>query len=121
MLRRGRMYDRVRLMLYGQLLLVMVASAVFWLQGGAGSALSSLCGGSAAILPGLAFAMIFARFNPGVSPDQQVKRFYWGEAVKFLLTVLSFVAIFQWKEVSILPLMLTYSLAFGAYWLALLI
>jgi len=80
--------------------------------------ISVVLGGLACVLPSALFALIVFR-NVGAQKSKSVVRsFYAGEAIKFLLTLVLFLLIF--KYVDILPglVILGYSIALIANWLA---
>ncbi|MEQ1738871.1 MAG: ATP synthase subunit I [Methyloglobulus sp.] len=101
-----------------QVLIIMVVSLGFVVEGWQKS-LSSALGGGAALIPNLYFAL---RITGSAEQDARkiLRSFYLGESVKLLLTVALFMLIFQIPNIEILPLMAGYVAALSVFWFALL-
>lgn len=102
-----------------QILLIMVMTAGFALEGGKSHALSAALGGAAAFIPNLYFALRVYR-SAGQEARKIVRSFYAGESGKLLLTGALFYMIFQLPNIEILPLLAVYIAALSVFWFALL-
>ena len=101
-----------------QVLIIMVVSLGFAV-GGWQKALSSILGGSAALVPNLYFAL---KISGSEGKDARIilRSFYIGESVKLSLTAALFIMIFQIPGIEILPLLAGYIAALSVFWFALL-
>lgn len=93
------------------------AVAMVWL--GFKGAYSALIGGGINMLATGYFAVKVFAAKPGSSAQQIARAFYWGEAVKILLTGILFAVALLWLNVEFLPLLITYAVTMLAFWLAL--
>jgi len=82
---------------------------------------SALLGGLIGFLPNVFFAIIFGRKDPRKSASQVARAFYFGEAVKLILTALLFVAVFQLPGILPLPLFATFVVVIMVFWVVLLL
>lgn len=93
------------------------------------SVISGIIGGAIGILPSLLFVLLFFYPNPSVAatstvsplpkktPESILRRFYLGEAFKWILTVFLFFLAFQWKDLQPLPLFLVFIATQLLYWI----
>ncbi|HEY8035947.1 MAG TPA: ATP synthase subunit I [Methylobacter sp.] len=102
-----------------QILLIIIMTAGFALEGGKPYALSAALGGAAAFIPNLYFALRVYR-SAGQEARKIVRSFYAGESGKLLLTAALFFMIFQLPNIEILPLLAVYMAALSVFWFALL-
>ncbi|TAK64848.1 ATP synthase subunit I [Methylobacter sp.] len=102
-----------------QILLIIIMTAGFALEGGRPYALSAALGGAAAFIPNLYFALRVYR-SAGQEARKIVRSFYAGESGKLLLTAALFFMIFQLPNIEILPLLAVYMAALSVFWFALL-
>jgi ATP synthase protein I len=102
-----------------QILLIVIMTAGFALEGGRSHALSAALGGAAAFIPNLYFALRVYR-SAGQEARKIVRSFYAGESGKLLLTGALFYMIFQLPNIEILPLLAVYIAALSVFWFALL-
>lgn len=102
-----------------QILMIIIMTAGFALEGGKPYALSAILGGAAAFIPNLYFALRVYR-SAGQEARKIVRSFYAGESGKLLLTAALFYMIFQLPNIEILPLLAVYMAALSVFWFALL-
>ncbi len=114
--RRGR-WSAYKLVLM-QAAVAGSASIFFFALWGIQYGLSALAGGAIAVFPNFVFATLaFSHMGASLSA-KIVKTFYWGEAVKLLLTIVMFSLVFiNWK-VGFMPLFVCYTLALIVHWTA---
>ncbi|MBB1269777.1 ATP synthase subunit I [Shewanella sp. SR44-3] len=93
-------------------------SIVFFAVWGVQFGCSALAGGSIAVLPNFVFATLAFSHMGASSSAKVVKTFYWGEAVKLLLTIAMFSLAFIKLEVVFMPLFVCYTLALIVHWTA---
>jgi len=115
------LFKAVRRVLQLQLLTTLLACAIAWAIGGRGQGVSALLGGLIGFLPNVFFAIIFGRKDPRKSASQVARAFYFGEAVKLILTALLFVAVFQLPGILPLPLFATFVVVIMVFWVVLLL
>lgn len=86
--------------LWFQLLVVLVLAAIGWLYQGLYASLSVGLGGLIGILPGFVFASFYPSYPIKIQDRARyiVKRLYWAETVKLLVTVVLFILSFQWHD-----------------------
>lgn len=102
-----------------QILVIIIMTAGFALEGGKPYVLSAALGGAAAFIPNLYFALRVYR-SAGQEARKIVRSFYAGESGKLLLTAALFYMIFQLPNIEILPLLAVYMAALSVFWFALL-
>lgn len=111
----------VRFILGAQLAVAGVAGIVAWVLVDARTAWSAFLGGAI----GFAGAAIYARsINESArrQPGELLKAHYRAEVFKLAFTVVLLAAVLAlYRDVSTLPLLLTYIATFVVYWIALLI
>jgi ATP synthase protein I len=113
--RRGRL-AAYKLVLV-QATVACIISTLFFVMWGAQYGLSALAGGVIAVLPNFVFATL-AFSHSGASSAKVIKSFYWGEAVKMLLTIALFSLVFINIKVGFMPLFTCYSLVLVVHWIA---
>ncbi|WP_025822763.1 ATP synthase subunit I [Shewanella marina] len=94
------------------------ASIIFFAVWGAQYAISALAGMTIAVLPNFVFATLAFSHSGASSAGKVLTSFYWGEAVKMLLTIVLFSLVFIYLKVVFMPLFVTYTLALIAHWTA---
>jgi len=94
------------------------ASVFFFAMWGVQSGLSALAGGAIAVLPNFVFATLAFSHTGASSAGKVMKTFYWGEAVKLLLTIAMFSLVFINFKVGFMPLFVCYTLALIVHWTA---
>ncbi|WP_407695809.1 ATP synthase subunit I [Shewanella yunxiaonensis] len=95
-----------------------LASTVFFVMQGVNSGLSALAGAVIAVIPNFVFATL-AFSHMGASATAKVlKSFYWGEAVKLLLTIVLFSIAFIYLKAAFMPLFVCYVLGLIVHWTA---
>ncbi|QFU25075.1 ATP synthase subunit I [Shewanella eurypsychrophilus] len=114
--RRGR-WSAYKLVLM-QAAVAGIASVFFFAMWGAQSGLSALAGGAIAVLPNFVFATLAFSHTGASSSAKVVKTFYWGEAVKLLLTMAMFSLVFINMKIGFMPLFVCYTLALIVHWTA---
>ena len=90
-------------------------SIVFFAVWGAQYGLSALAGGAIAVLPNFVFATLAFSHTGASSAGKVMKTFYWGEAVKLLLTIAMFSLAFINLKVVFMPLFVCYVAALIAF------
>jgi ATP synthase protein I len=114
--RRGRRSAYKLIML--QATVTGLASTVFFVMQGVNSGLSALAGAVIAVIPNFVFATL-AFSHMGASATAKVlKGFYWGEAVKLLLTIALFSLVFLTYKAAFMPLFVCYLLGLIVHWTA---
>ena len=94
------------------------ASIIFFAVWGAQFGYSALAGTAIAVLPNFVFATLaFSHMGASVA-GKVLKGFYWGEAVKLLLTIALFSLVFINLKVAFMPLFVCYVLALVVHWAA---
>jgi ATP synthase protein I len=111
----------VKRLLQLQLLTVLLACAIVWGLAGQAQALSALLGGLIGFVPNALFAALSGRKDPRKTASQVVRAFYFGEAVKLLLTALLFIIVFHLPGIFPLPLFIAFLAVTAVFWFALLL
>ena len=93
-------------------------SIVFFAVWGVQFGYSALAGGSIAVLPNFVFATLAFSHMGASSSAKVIKTFYWGEAVKLLLTIAMFSLVFIKLEVEFMPLFVCYVSGLIVHWTA---
>lgn len=93
-------------------------SIVFFAVWGAQFGLSALAGGAIAVLPNFVFATLAFSHTGASSAGKVMKTFYWGEAVKLLLTIAMFSLVFINLKVVFMPLFVCYVATLFVHWTA---
>lgn len=114
--RRGRL-AAYKLVLM-QALVAGAVSFIFFVVWGVQSGQSAVAGSLIAVLPNFVFATLAFSHSGASSAGKVIKTFYWGEAVKLLLTVALFSLVFTLMKVAFMPLFVCYSLALLVHWTA---
>ncbi|QLE87636.1 MULTISPECIES: ATP synthase subunit I [Shewanella] len=114
--RRGR-WSAYKLVMM-QAVMAGGVSIVFFAVWGAQYGLSALAGGAIAVLPNFVFATLAFSYTGASSAGKVMKTFYWGEAVKLLLTIVMFSLVFINMQVVFMPLFVCYTLALIVHWTA---
>ena len=78
-------------------------------------------GGIAAFIPNFVFASMVFATSGARQLDKIIRYFYWGEALKILLTIIFFTLIFGLKKVDFVPFFLTYVFVLNMHWLVFLV
>lgn len=94
------------------------ASVLFFAVWGAQYGYSALAGAVIAVLPNFVFATLAFSHSGASSAGKVLKTFYWGEAVKLLLTIALFSLVFIKLKVVFMPLFVCYALGLLAHWTA---
>ncbi|MGH8628594.1 MAG: ATP synthase subunit I [Gammaproteobacteria bacterium] len=102
------------------LVTVVLALLLLGISGGR-SAYSALAGGLVSVFSNSYLAAKLFRFERGAAPASIVRAFYIGEAVKILITAVSFVVIFAMLDTEALYVLLTYGATLLVYWFALIV
>ena len=94
----------------------VLLSVLFTLKTG----LSFTVGGGLSLLPGWVFGRLFFKTLGSGQAKTIVKRFYYGEALKLLLTAVLFAGVLQWRNILPIPLWAGFVITQWAYWFVLL-
>ncbi|WP_107852381.1 ATP synthase subunit I [Oceanimonas marisflavi] len=101
-----------------QLLLVVAVAGLFNFGQDEAAARSALLGGGIYWVPQCLFSMVvLARSAGDATPQSIVASFYSGAGIKLASTILLFIVVFKYMEVSILPLYTAYALALLMQWI----
>lgn len=114
--RRGR-WSAYKLVLM-QAVIVGVVSLFFFAVWGVPSGLSALAGGVVVVLPNFIFATLAFSYMGASSSAKVLQTFYWGEAVKLLLTIVLFSLAFSLLKVEFWPFFLSYTIGLMVPWKA---
>ncbi|WP_298771050.1 ATP synthase subunit I [uncultured Shewanella sp.] len=114
--RRGRRSAYKLVMM--QAAVAVTASIFFFAMWGAQFGYSALAGAAIAVLPNFVFATLAFSHTGASASAKVIKTFYWGEAVKMLLTIVMFSLVFIYMEVVFMPLFVCYTLALIVHWAA---
>ena len=98
--------------------LISVVGAIIW---GSQVGISALLGGLINLLPNACFASIVFRYQGAKDAKKIVNSLYKGEAIKIVLTLLLFAAVFSTVVVNPLVLFLTFIVSQMVVWFAPLI
>ncbi|MFH7566015.1 MULTISPECIES: ATP synthase subunit I [Oceanimonas] len=102
-----------------QFLLVVAVAALFGFGQGEIAARSALLGGGIYWVPQCLFSVVvLARSTSDATPHSIVASFYSGAGIKLTSTIMLFVLVFKYMEVSILPLYTAYTLALLMQWIS---
>lgn len=107
--------------LYCQIAVVLVTASLFVMILGKYAALSALLGGFICILPSLIFALFAFRYAGASNNKLVVRQFSNGTKLKFLATLVLFMAAFQWQGLQVLPMLVCYVITMIAQWPIILI
>lgn len=114
--RRGRTaaYKLVLVQVTVAVLTAIVFSTVWELYTG----LAALAGGMVAAIPNFVFATLAFSKSGASQADKILKSFYWGEAVKLLLTIVFFSLIFSQLKLAFMPVFVGYLVTLMVHWTA---
>ena len=105
-----------------QVLVTVLVSLVVLISFGATAAGSAFIGGAIGFVTGWAYVKKMAAPLAGEDPRKLLLNHALAECLKLALTVILFAAVFIfYKEVAVLPLLLTFMATLAVYWVALLI
>lgn len=114
--RRGR-WSAYKLVMM-QAVVAGCVSIFFFAVWGVPFGYSALAGGSIVVLPNFVFATLAFSHMGASSSAKVIKNFYWGEAVKLLLTIAMFSLVFIKLEVEFMPLFVCYVSGLIVHWTA---
>ncbi|SQH74520.1 ATP synthase protein I [Shewanella benthica] len=112
--RRGR-WSAYKLVLI-QAAIAGGTSVFFFALWGEQYGLSALAGGAIAVLPNFVFATFAFSYMGASSTAKVMQTFYWGEAIKLLLTIVLFSLTFNFFEVGFWPFFICYALGVTVPW-----
>lgn len=99
-----------------QSVLVIIFSFIYTFFLGKNDGLSALYGGLICIIPSGVFAFLVFRYSGASKIKLVVRSFNKGNKLKFLLTILLFLFVYQWQNLQPLPLIVTYVVTLMAQW-----
>lgn len=99
------------------LALAMFCALLFGVQ----AASSALLGGVVCIVPNAFFARKLFKYQGARSAKQIVNSFYKGEALKIILSMMLFTAVFLWVKITPLAFFASYIIILMTHWFAPLI
>ncbi|MGI2261342.1 ATP synthase subunit I [Shewanella sp. GXUN23E] len=94
------------------------ASVLFFVLWGMQYGMSALAGMIIAVFPNFVFATLAFSHMGASQSGKVIQTFYWGEAIKLLLTIALFCIVFAGFKVDFAPLFTTYTLALAVHWTA---
>ena len=101
-------YKALKYRIFGiQMLITLLLTGGAWFYQGLYASLSLSLGGLIGIVP----SFVFASFYPSqvkMRAQSVLKRLYWGETVKLLVTALLFLLAFQWPDLQVLYLFISF-------------
>lgn len=109
---------RLWLIQLGTTLIFAVICAIAF---GVNAASSALLGGMVYIVPNVYFARTLFKYQGARSAKQIVNSFYKGEALKIILSLLLFTAVFVWVKITPLAFFAAYIMLLMTHWFAPLI
>lgn len=116
-----RLFPVVRWILRVQIsTIALITFLALWIWGWP-EAKSALLGGLTAFLPNAYFAIKFGTPNTTRTSKDIVKMFYYGEAIKLIITAVMFVFIFQMPDIRFMPLFTGFGAVLMVFWFALLV
>ncbi|MFQ6372520.1 ATP synthase subunit I [Shewanella sp. YIC-542] len=95
-----------------------LASVVFFVMQGENGGMSALAGAVIAVVPNFVFATLAFSHSGASAAAKVLKGFYWGEAVKLLLTIALFSMAFILLKTAFMPLFVCYLLGLIVHWTA---
>lgn len=99
-----------------QLGVTLIIATLFALTNNANAAVSAILGGLVYIIPNAYFALTLFKHQGARAAKQIVKGFYKGEALKLILTILLFTAVFLLYRVSPLAFFVSYITVLMTHW-----
>ena len=106
----------IRILLY-QMGITAIVTLLFLAHSGM-AAMSALVGGLISIIPNGLFVLVSHRHGGAQSAKKIMSSFYLGEVLKILLTATMFAVAFILLPVEILPLLVTYIVCLGSFFMA---
>ncbi|WP_058534287.1 F0F1 ATP synthase subunit I [Legionella saoudiensis] len=104
-----------------QLGITLVLAAICALAYGTNAATSALLGGMVCVIPNAYFARKLFKYQGARSAKKIVNSFYKGEAIKIILSIMLFTAVFVWVKITPLAFFASYILILMTHWFAPLI
>ena len=104
-----------------QLCTTLVIAALCAVLYSGNAATSALLGGMVCVVPNAYFARKLFKYQGARSAKQIVNSFYKGEAMKIVLSILLFTAVFVWVKITPLAFFASYIMILMTHWFAPLI
>lgn len=104
-----------------QLGTTLVFAALCAVLYGTNAAASALLGGMVCVVPNAYFARKLFKYQGARSAKQIVNSFYKGEAIKIVLSIMLFTAVFVWIKITPLAFFASYIMILMTHWFAPLI
>ncbi|GLS84797.1 ATP synthase subunit I [Paraferrimonas haliotis] len=102
-----------------QTIAVAIVSVGFFVLMGVDAGISAFWGGIIAVVPNFIFATLAFAHAGASSASKVVKTFYWGEALKLMLTMALFsTAFITFKSIGFMPLFVCYVCGLLVHWTA---
>lgn len=102
-----------------QILLTIILGLLAWFVFSDKTSISFMLGCVIHIIPSFVFAKVFLKYTGARAAKKVVSRFYAGEALKLLLTIVLFMLVLQWKPLEPLPLFFGFIFMQLIYWIIL--
>lgn len=103
-----------------QLMVTLAAAGFFLCVFGQASALSSFVGGVCVVVPNMFFASLALSCSRASQLNKIVSLFYWGEAIKILLTILLVSLALSSGKINMLYFMVTFATVTSLGWVVFL-
>jgi len=117
-MKRNLLHNDALVSILTQIVVIIILSLLVWLRWERQSAGSFAVGGLICVLPNIyLYRRVFAHFGAHAAKNI-VKAFYWGEAVKLVLTAVGFGLALTIPWMRPLWLFVGYIVAQGGFWLA---
>lgn len=107
--------------MYIQIAVIIIISALFYIFGKRHTGFSILLGGVVCIVPNLYFALRLFTHTGAQKVRQIMKAFYFGEMIKFLLTIIFFYVVLKYLNVEKIPFFTGFIIAQITFWLVVLV
>ena len=104
---------------FGQVLVALGGAVICYATRGSLASESALIGGGIGAAATLVQVLFGLRNSAGKAPQDVVRGFYRGSAMKLVVTVTLFALALRGRRVAAAPLFVTYVATFFVYWLAL--
>jgi ATP synthase protein I len=110
----GRQLAR-KVLLY-QSIIAIVLTLFFTFYSGIYAGISALYGGLICVFPGMVFALLAFRYAGARQNKLVVRSFNKGSKLKFIFTIVLFVAVYKWPNLQPISLIVSYVVTLMAQW-----
>lgn len=99
-----------------QIILLLLMGSIFLFGGTYNNFISSIYGGVVCIVPFLCFTALFFKAKLHLSPQKLLKKFYFAEALKFILTATLFCLVILFFKIEPLPFFISFIVMHLSSW-----